>query len=395
VYRSARPAEAQASGADGNVLDPYPLWLTVIFILCLVAACGCLIGCESLLSSVQERHVRAAAFQGLHRSRLFRKMMRQPALFRSVCHYGIILTSLFLGFFIVQQFTLALLPAFLITAALTALLFYLVHRLVSRALLAHASAHTEEEIRDLIKQNVNRCDMNHSELVLVDNVLSFAEKTAREIMIPRTEMTCLYLNLPFDTNKRIIQEHMHTRYPVCETDKDNIIGFIHVKDFLTTPGMTSLRPLIRTMTKVPESIPILQLMHLMQKQRTHMALLIDEYGGSSGIVTFEDIIEELVGEVHDEFDEERQPIELVEEGVYSVDGLLLITEVNRYFDVSIDTDWYDTIGGWMYANVGSPPEVQAKVSFGHLEFIVEETEHLRISRILVRNAESQRVLSTG
>jgi CBS domain containing-hemolysin-like protein len=210
-------------------------------------------------------------------------------------------------------------------------------------------------------------------------------------------MTCLYLDRPFKENMRIAIEEKHTRYPVCETDKDNIVGLVHIKDFLDLQGITDLRPFVRPITKVPESMPISQLMKVLQRKRTYMALLIDEYGGSAGLVTFEDIIEELVGEVHDEFDEERASIEKHDNDTFSIDGLLLIVDVNAYFSIDIGTDVYDTIGGWMYSNVESPPRKNQKVIVGELEFIVEETENLRVSRILVRKRhhEPVRAMSAG
>lgn len=290
--------------------------------------------------------------------------------------------------------------AFAVMLAAAASFHYLFYTVIPLKF-GRSSANADERLRTLLKDNMPHSTQSndHIKWMLFENVFEFSEKTAREIMIPRTEMTCLYLNLPFEANKRIILDHMHTRYPVCETDKDNIIGLIHVKDFLATSGTKDLRPLLRDIVKVPESVPISQLMKTLQRGRTHMALVIDEYGGSAGIVTFEDIIEELVGEVHDEFDEERAPIESLDHDTYSIDGLLLIADVNRYFETDIDTDWYDTIGGWMYANIPSPPAVGERVICGNYEFIVEETDHLRVSRILVRKSqtehENERAFGTG
>lgn len=260
---------------------------------------------------------------------------------------------------------------------------------------ASESAHSEEEIRILMKESNKSGHIDNTELTLVDNVFNFADTTAREIMIPRTEMVCLYLDRPFEENMRIVIEEKHTRFPVCENDKDNIVGLVHIKDFLDRNGVSDLRPFVRPITKVPESMPISQLMKVLQRKRTYMALLIDEYGGSAGLVTFEDIIEELVGEVHDEFDEERPSIEKRDNDAFSIDGLLLIADVNDYFSVDIETDVYDTIGGWMYAHIESPPRVNQKVMVGELEFVVEETENLRISRVLVRRRRPEPVLATS
>ncbi|MNF96862.1 Hemolysin C [compost metagenome] len=123
----------------------------------------------------------------------------------------------------------------------------------------------------------------------------------------------------------------------------------------------------------------------MQKRRTQIAILIDEYGGTSGLVTLEDIMEEIVGEIQDEFDEERPELEMKEDNSYSISGMMLIEEVNSYFGLEIESDDYDTIGGWLYAQIEIPPKRNQKVTKDDdYEFIVEETDHLRISRITVR-----------
>ncbi|XEC97690.1 hemolysin family protein [Paenibacillus tarimensis] len=254
----------------------------------------------------------------------------------------------------------------------------------------HESAHTEEEIRILMKESHKSGHIDNTELTLVDNIFEFAETNAREIMIPRTEMACLYANLSFEENKKIAMEEMHTRFPVCENDKDNIIGFVHIKDMLKVedPETADIRSLIRPITTVPESMQISTLLKLMQKKKTQIAILIDEYGGTSGLVTLEDIMEEIVGEIQDEFDEERPDIEKKDDDTFSINGLMLIEEVNSFFNLGIESDDYDTIGGWIYSQIEIPPKKQQMVSYQDThDFIIEETDHLRISRILVRKRE--------
>ncbi|GJM68026.1 membrane protein [Paenibacillus macerans] len=180
------------------------------------------------------------------------------------------------------------------------------------------SVHTEEEIRVMMKESSESGLIDSTEMSLVDNIFEFADTTAREIMIPRTEMICLYTQHSLEENLEIALEGTRTRYPVCHQDKDHIIGFIHIKDLIRS-NTRNLRDLIRPIMAVPESIQISDLMKRMQRGRTQIAILIDEYGGTSGMVTLEDIVEEIVGEIQDEFDEERPGIEQVEPGVYSVD----------------------------------------------------------------------------
>jgi CBS domain containing-hemolysin-like protein len=233
--------------------------------------------------------------------------------------------------------------------------------------------------------------IDNAELTLMDNIFEFSETNAREIMIPRTEMICLYANLSYEENRQIAVTEMHTRYPVCDPDKDNVIGFVHIKDLLKSDrGIGNIKKIIRPITKVPESMQISALLKLMQKRKTQMALLIDEYGGTSGLVTFEDIIEEIVGEVQDEFDEERPQIEKRDDSTHSIDGRMLIEEVNSYFGVEIESDDYDTIGGWIYAQVEMPPKRSQRIDYNNeYEFVIDETDHLRISRILVIKRSEQ------
>ncbi|MBB6674297.1 hemolysin family protein [Cohnella nanjingensis] len=253
-----------------------------------------------------------------------------------------------------------------------------------------SSAHTEEEIRILMKESHKSGLIDNTELTLVDNIFEFAETNSREIMIPRTEMICLYGNLSFEDNKAIALKEMHTRYPVCDNDKDNIIGFVHIKDLLKVSDNTihDIRDLLRPMTTVPESMPISALLKLMQKRKTQIAILIDEYGGTAGLVTLEDIMEEIVGEIQDEFDEERPDVERRDERTYSISGMMLIEEVNSFFGLDIPTDDYDTIGGWMYSQIEIPPKKYQTVEHeGGIRFVIEETDHLRVSRISVIREE--------
>ena len=243
------------------------------------------------------------------------------------------------------------------------------------------SAHTEEELRDLMKESSEIGLINDTELTLVDNIFEFADTTAREIMIPRTDMICLYSNLSMEENLDIAQEGMRTRYPICEEDKDHIIGFIHIKDLMRGYVRDQLS-LIRPIIAVPESMKISDLLKRMQRSKTQIAILIDEYGGTSGLVTLEDIMEEIVGEIQDEFDEERQGIEMVSEDEYSVDGLMLIDEINGHFGLDVDTEDYDTIGGWLSSRLEVIlPHKGQSYSYGEYVFVVEETENKRISRI--------------
>ncbi|CAM3579671.1 hemolysin family protein [Hydrogenibacillus schlegelii] len=247
------------------------------------------------------------------------------------------------------------------------------------------AGHTEEELRLLVRESHESGLIDESEYDLVEGIFDFAETNAREIMVPRTEIECLYTGLSYEENMRIVREKLHTRYPLCDPDKDHIIGFIHIKDLWRHPEERDLKKLIRPITKVPESIPLVRLLKIMQKEKTQMTILIDEYGGTAGLVTLEDVLEEIVGEIQDEFDEERPEVEEAEGGAYSVDGRMLIEEFNERFGTAIHDDDYDTIGGWAYAHFDTPPSVGARFVFeGAHEFVIAEMDGLRVARLLYR-----------
>ena len=184
-------------------------------------------------------------------------------------------------------------------------------------------AHSEEEIRLLMEESHKHGYIDKTELTFVDNVFDLSNLTVREIMIPRTDMICLYLEDSFDENVKIALTEQMTRYPVCIEDKDNIVGFLHIKDLLNplyARKNIDIRSLLREVTVVPESMPVRNLLKLMQGKRLQLAIVVDEYGGTAGMVTLEDIVEEIVGEIQDEFDEERPTVEKRTDKLYSIDA---------------------------------------------------------------------------
>ncbi|WP_371381659.1 hemolysin family protein [Sporomusa aerivorans] len=251
----------------------------------------------------------------------------------------------------------------------------------------HEAAHTEEEIRILMAESHQQGYINQTELTYVDNIFDFAERHVNEVMIPRTDMVCLYAEDSFAINLEKALEEQLTRYPVCDPDKDHIIGFVHIKDLLAalakgeSPG---LKEMVREIIAIPETMPISNLLKLMQKERAQIALVIDEYGGTAGLVTVEDILEEIVGEIQDEFDEERPSVEMREEHVHSVDGRLLIEEVNEVFGLDLDAEDVDTLGGWMSSRVEMPPRIGQQVDYADYALMIEEVDNMRVTRVLLR-----------
>lgn len=247
-------------------------------------------------------------------------------------------------------------------------------------------AHNEDEIRILMEESHKHGYIDKTELTYLDNVFEFSERRASDIMVPRTDMICLYLEDSFEENIKIaLNEHL-TRYPICEEDKDHIVGFLHIKDLLrvlSSGEKPDLRDLARDVLLVPESLPVSKLLHMLQKHKSQLAILIDEYGGTAGMVTVEDILEEIVGEIQDEFDEERPEVEEKDNKIYSVDGKMLLDDVNDSFELNLDTENCDTIGGWIYAQIDYPPKVGQKVTTDTAEFVVEEVDKMRINRVRI------------
>nr|WP_144352711.1 hemolysin family protein [Sporomusa termitida] len=255
----------------------------------------------------------------------------------------------------------------------------------------HEAAHTEEEIRILMEESHKQGYINKAELTYVDNIFDFAERHVYEVMIPRTDMVCLYAEDPFAVNLEKALTEQLTRYPVCDPDKDNIIGFVHLKDLfsaLAKDETPALREIVRDIMAVPASMAISDLLKLMQKSKSQISIVIDEYGGTAGLVTAEDILEEIVGEIQDEFDEERPFVEIRKNNMHSVDARLLLGQVNEIFSLNLDAEDVDTLGGWMSIQVEMPPQVGRKIGYDGYEFIVEEADNRRITRVLLRKLEN-------
>jgi CBS domain containing-hemolysin-like protein len=218
----------------------------------------------------------------------------------------------------------------------------------------HDLAHSEEELRILLSESYKSGEINQTELKYVNNIFEFDERIAKEIMVPRTEMVSISIDDSLDEILNTVREENYTRYPVDDGDKDNILGFVNMKELLTDKVMNhdrvkelKLSAYINPVISVIETIAIHDLLVKMQKERTHIAILIDEYGGTSGLVTVEDILEEIVGEIRDEFDEDEIPeIRKLKENHYILDGKVLIGDVNNLLGTNLSDKEIDTIGGW-------------------------------------------------
>lgn len=244
-------------------------------------------------------------------------------------------------------------------------------------------AHTEEEIRILMNQSVKSGHIDKDEMALFDNIFEFSDRLAREVMLPRTYMEVLYTDIPFEENMKVIYATKHTRYPVAVEEKDQIIGFVHITDLLTADPEREhrLEEFMRPILTIPESMEISRVLKLMQKHHSQISIVIDEYGGTAGLITVEDILEEIVGEIHDEFDEDERPMVEVKDHIVSVDGRVLIEELNDMLGLDIEDDEVDSIGGWLFKKLEGSPIVGQKVEVSGSIFEVAEAERFRIQRV--------------
>ena len=267
---------------------------------------------------------------------------------------------------------------------------WVAHRMGFHTASAGADAHTEEEIRLLMEESHRQGLLDDTEVDFVDNVFDFTDLNVREIMTPRTDMGCLYLENTMEENIQTILEEQLTRYPICREDKDHIVGFLHVKDLMRVMAegrKPNLRRLARKALIVPESMDVSVLLKPMQEQRSQMAIVVDEYGGTAGMVTIEDIVEEIVGDIQDEFDEARPTAERRGKRIFSVDAKMLLEELEDILEIDIEDEDGDTVGGWLYDQIGQTPRVGQMAAAGGNLFYVEEVDGVRITRVLIHCAE--------
>ncbi|MCF6412011.1 hemolysin family protein [Pseudalkalibacillus salsuginis] len=248
----------------------------------------------------------------------------------------------------------------------------------------HEVAHSEEELRIILSESYKSGEINKSELHYVNKIFEFDDRTAKEIMVPRTEMVCMFTDQSIEENIAIMSNEKFTRYPVADGDKDHIIGLVNIKEVFNSLLLKEERPLsefIRPVLKVIETTPIKKLLVQMQKERVHMMVLVDEYGGTAGLVTVEDIIEEIVGEIRDEFDTEEKPqIEKIDRNHAILDGKALISDVNEVFNIDIDDSELDTIGGWLLTQ-NAEVSIDEEYTYEHVTFKIIEADDQQIKRI--------------
>ena len=253
----------------------------------------------------------------------------------------------------------------------------------------HSVPHTPEEIRMLIEQSQEHGDIEAEQEQMIAGVFEFPEIMAREVMTPRRDIKALEVGSTMDEVMQFLIEEGHSRVPVFEEELDRIVGVLLAKDLL--PYLVGskgegfqLREVMREPYFVPDTKLLGELMTEMRAQNVHMVIVIDEFGGTEGIVTMEDLLEEIVGDIYDEYDEPEPDIEVTDDGEIMVDGGASIYEVNERFDMHISSDDYDTIGGFIFGALGRVPAVGDKVVVQDSgELNVTETQDRRVTRVKI------------
>ncbi|HUP42916.1 MAG TPA: hemolysin family protein [Thermoanaerobaculia bacterium] len=247
----------------------------------------------------------------------------------------------------------------------------------------------EAELRLLLASG-HASQLSAAKRELLDNIFELSHRIARQIMVPRADVVYLDTTRPVERNLSSARRSGHTRYPLCEGSLDRVIGLVHIKDlFRNAQPLTSLDEVAREIAFVPETLTLDRLLNRMLAEKVHMAAVLDEYGGVSGIVTLENVIEEIVGQIQDEFDAEKPELTALGDGAYLVSGAMLVEEVEEALDVEFSDRDEDTIGGVVLSELGRRAVVGDQAELGPLLLEVEEVHRNRIRtlRVTVRQPE--------
>jgi CBS domain containing-hemolysin-like protein len=415
-------------------------WLGLALGLLLVALNGFFVAAEFALVKIRPTQLDPLVQSGSRRAKLARHQLRHLDAYLSACQLGITIASLALGWVGEPAFSWIMAPlvrmipgatdalvhsvslttAFIIisglhivvgemapksfairrpqpTALWIAMPLYVFYWVIFPAiwLLNHAAngllkmiglrsaadeelSHSEEELRILLSSS-EMGSQSKLKREILDNVFELSLRNARQVMVPRADVTHLSTSRPIEENLAIARQSGHTRFPLCERDLDSVIGLIHIKDLFRTPEqVTDLASLARPVKFVPETTSLDRLLGRMQNERQHMVAVVDEYGGVSGIVTLENVIEEIVGEIQDEFDTERPELTKRGDGLYTLSGSMLVVDLEDELGLELSTRDEDTIAGVVLSELGRKARVGDRVALGQAQFEVLEVQGNRI-----------------
>jgi CBS domain containing-hemolysin-like protein len=249
---------------------------------------------------------------------------------------------------------------------------------------------TERELRQLAEVASEEEQIEEGEAELIHSIFDFGDTIVREVMVPRPDIIAIESDRPLRDVQALVLKHGFSRIPAYEEDLDNVMGIIYAKDVLKAlhqgKADLPLRDVARRAHFVPEQKKVAELLREMQREKFHLAMVTDEYGSVSGLVTLEDLIEELVGEIADEYDVDEPEIVQVDDGVFRVDGKLGIDQVNELLDTELPSEEWDSVGGLMLGLLGSIPDEGEEVAFQNLTFVAERVQGRRISKVLIKQS---------
>lgn len=255
---------------------------------------------------------------------------------------------------------------------------------------------TEEEIQDLIEAGAEEGVVNEEESGMIRAIFALDSTVVREIMVPRTAMACINVDASVRETLAAIISCGHSRIPVYEGTVDNIIGLLYAKDLLKCWGRDEstirLRDLLRPPYFIPETKNLEELLQEFKKKRVHLAIVIDEYGGTSGLVTIEDLLEQIVGDIQDEYDMEEELFSRNPDGSLTADGRLPIEELEEQFGISIERDKFDTVGGLVIHLAGTIPAVGDLIEGNGLRITILDADQRRLKRVQIARSDEPQEL---
>jgi putative hemolysin len=416
------------------------VWGEVILLIACVALASLASATETALTSVSRLRVRHLADEGGQAAAVLERLQRDPNRFLSTVlvlntvalilasfattllsiqfvprqfgFWGDLLVSLALSIFLLifaevtpktiairRAERLALLaadPVDRVAAFLRPVLWFitLVSRAITGGRAARAPYLTEQELMTVLHMSEEQGVIEEEEREMIHGIIQIGDKLVREVMIPRTDVTAIPHDAGLDKILKVFREHRHTRLPVYKDDLDHIIGLVNVKDLLLalTRGAEDfkLEKVLRPIRYTPQSKKVDELLHQMQTDKVHMMVVLDEYGGTAGVVTLEDLLEEIVGEIRDEYDAaEEEPIVMISDCEAVVDARFSMAELNDMLKLGLEeSEDYDSVGGYVYATLGEVPEAGATFDSGHVQWIVEKVKERRIEKVRLRSKEA-------
>src|SRR6188472_296878 len=352
---------------------------------------------EYALVTVRRTRVKELADEGSRTARSVMKITSDPPHFIAAMQLGVTLTSLAIGALgerVLSEFfdqwlatVLAVLLAFLVITFLHVVVGELVPKGIALSY-SEGVAHSEAELKMLLEVSTEHGEIEKDEREMLYKVFDFAEKEVADVMVPRPDVAGLAIDLAPEEAMAAMLEAPYTRYPVYRETLDDIVGILHVRDLVASlhngdGGAVALAELLRAPYVVPETKDLGALLAEFRRTSQHMAVVVDEYGATAGIVTLEDLLEEIVGEIEDEFDLPNESIERVSDTIIRIDGSFTIDDFNEEFGTGLESEDFHTVGGFVFGHLGRAAEVGDEVAEDQLRFCVLMTSGSRIQKIEV------------